>query len=114
MEQIEFLEEDLFGLRLACFSGVAQVLDQRPWVDLLLYVDRQDRDLEVLAVALVLALPDELRVQGRITRPEPLARLSVRNEPGQLGGREVRAVVIVLDRLDPGTGAAFLLVHGKI
>ena len=50
----------------AALARRAKVLDERERVDRLLDVDRDRQHLEVAAVLLVLALPDDLRVDGRI------------------------------------------------
>jgi hypothetical protein len=43
-----------------------ELLHERERIDRLADVDRDGRDFEVVRVLLVLALPDELRIQGRI------------------------------------------------
>ena len=73
----------------------AELLDERQRVDRLLDVDRDRRHLEVLAVLLVLALPDELRVERRVAWVAhdrgPL--LLGAGERLELGGRDIRAGV---------------------
>jgi hypothetical protein len=102
LDAVEVVEERQLRLRLAFLGGVSQILDQRLRMDLLLDVDRDDRDLERLAVLLVLSLPNELRVERRVPRvEESLRRLLLRaNELAQLFGRDVDALVLVLDGLD--------------
>src|SRR3972149_6027817 len=61
-------EEAELLLRAAALARGAELLDERARVDRLGDVDRDGGHLEVVAVLLVLALPDELRVEGRVTR----------------------------------------------
>ena len=83
------------------------VVDDRLRVNLLLDVDRHDGDGEVFAVLLVLALPDELRIERRIARVEHRLRrvFVVGHEVAQFLGGDVRALVLVADGFD-GRGAA--------
>ena len=71
-------------------------------MNLLLDVDRHDGDSEVFAVLLVLALPDQLRVERRIARVEHgLGReFFVGHEVAQFLGGDVGALVLVADGLD--------------
>ena len=101
-EAVEGLEQGQLGLVLGPGGGVAEVLDQDARIDLLLDVDRRRVGDEVLAVELVLALPDELRVERRVARVTDGDRLLElgRDEVLGVGGREVGALVGVGDRFD--------------
>ena len=86
-------------------ARLAQVLDDRLGADLLLDVDGDRRHDEILAVLLVLALPDELRVQRRVARVAEHLRpgLGLLGERAQLGGGDVHPVISgMLDGLDGG------------
>ena len=109
-EPVEGLEQRQLGLVLGPGGGAAQVLDQDPRVDLLLDVDRRRVGDEVLAVELVLALPDELRIERRVARVADLdGLLDLRgDELVRVGGREVRALVGVRDRIDRGWSCRLL------
>ena len=111
-EAVERLEQRQLGLVLAGLRGLAQVLDEHPRVDLLLDVDRRRVDHEVLAVVLVLALPDELRVERRVARVAQLGigcSTSGVDELLGVGGRQVGALVGVGDRLDRRRARRLLL-----
>ena len=101
-QPVEVVEERELRLLLPRLRRHAQVLDDDLRVDLLLDVDRHDRHGEVGAVLLVLALPDELRVERRVARIQHVLRCGfVRgDEIAQLLSRDVLARVLVLDRLD--------------
>ena len=81
-----------------------QVFDQGLGVDFFLDVDGEDRDGEVFAVLLVLALPDELRVERGIAGIEKGfgGGLVGRDEIAQLLGGDVGALVLVADGVDRG------------
>jgi hypothetical protein len=67
LQPVEVVEEGELGLVGSPAGGLAEVLDQRSGVDLLLDVDGDGDDLEVLGqVLLVLALPHQLRVEARV------------------------------------------------
>ena len=87
----------------------AHVLDDGLRVDLLLDVDGHGRHGQVAAVLLVLALPDELRVERRVARVEHgLGRVLVLgHEVAQLLGGDVGALVVVGEGGD-GSGGRFL------
>ena len=77
-------------------------VDDRLRVNLLLDVDRHDGDGEVFAVLLVLALPDQLRIERRVARIEHRLRgqFLVGHEVAQFLGGDVRALVLVADGFD--------------
>ncbi len=77
---------------------VRELIDDRLWVDLLLDVDRHDRHREILAVLLVFALPDQLRIERRVARIKHGLRrvLVVGHEIPQFLGGDVLALVLVL------------------
>ena len=83
-----------------------RVLDDRLRLNLLLDVDRHDGHGEVFAVLLVLALPDQLRVERRIARVEHGlgASFFVGHEVAQFLGGDVRALVLVADGFDFRSG----------
>src|ERR1700693_4459775 len=97
------------------FGCLTQVLDQRLRVDFFLNVDRDDGDGEVLAVLLVLAFPDELRIEGGVARVEHrLWRFFLAaNEFAELLRRDVDPLVLVLEGFDRLDGRASLLGGGS-
>ena len=76
-------------------------------VNLLLDVDRNDRDGQVLAVLVVLTLPHKLRVERRVTGIKHRLRrpLIIGHEVAKLLRRDVRPLLFVPDGVD------FLLGH---
>ncbi len=96
-------EEAELLLGLPALALGAELLDERERVDGLLDVDRDRGDLQVVAVLLVLALPDELRVEIRVPRVAhdrgPL--LLGAGERLELGGWDVGArLAVVRGRAD--------------
>ncbi|MDZ7711765.1 MAG: hypothetical protein U5L06_00940 [Rhodovibrio sp.] len=91
------------GLRLALGGGAAaQVLDDRLGVNLLLDVDRHGVDLQAAAVLLVLAAPDQLRVQVRFAAVE--LRVFVRVVAIAVLGHRRLALVLTDQPLQLGRG----------
>ena len=84
-------EEAELRLGLPALALGAQLLHERERIDGLLDVDRDRGDREVMAVLLVLALPDELRIEVRVPGVAhdrgPL--LLGAGERLELGGRDV-------------------------
>ena len=91
-DAVEVGEHIKLGVAVALALG-QQVGDDRPRVNLLLDVDRRHIHVEVAGVLLVLALPDQLRVQRRVARvAHHLGRgLIVGQEVAQFVGRDVLA-----------------------
>ena len=91
-----------------------QVLDQRLGVHLLLKIDRRRLDDEVGPVGYVLAAPDELRVQVRVTplelRTNRLAFLR-RKHGLKLGRRDACARVVMREGLNGGGGSCRIARH---
>src|SRR6266511_746644 len=94
-------EEAELLLRPAALALRPELLDEGERIDRLLDVDRDRGDLEVVAVLLVLALPDELRVErgiAGVAHDRGLLLLRA-GERLQLGGGDVRAGVAWVSRL---------------
>ena len=107
-------EEAELLLGLAALALRSELLNERQRVDRLADVDRDGRHLEVVGVLLVLALPDELRVERWIAgvahdRGPLLFRAGERLE---LGGRDVRAGLRRMGRRPDDRLRAHLLSHG--
>ena len=92
------------GLRASPRATLAQeIVDQHFWVDLFLDIERWGVNDEVAPVLLILAPPDELRVEVPIA---PIVRHTHRRlvlVPGdrlELGGRDVLPRVVVREGLD--------------
>src|SRR5690349_9698708 len=96
VDAVEVVEQRQLRLLLAYFRRVAQILDERLRVNLLLDIDGNDGYLEVARVLLVLALPHELRIERRVARiPHLRGRLLVLlDEAAQLLRRNVRPRVL--------------------
>ena len=105
VEAVEIVEQRQLGLLLSGLRRLAQVLDERLRMHLLLDVDRNDGHLERARILLVLPFPHELRIERRIARiAHRLRRLLVfRDEVAQLLGRNVDArIFLVANRRDLG------------
>ena len=91
---------------VAGLLDAGQVVDDRLRVNLLLDVDGHDGDGQVFPVLLVLALPDELRIERRVARIEHGlgGLLLLGHEVAQFLGGDVFALVLVADGLDGGGG----------
>ena len=106
LEPVEGVEERELRFVLPLRGSATQVLDEDAWVDLLLHVDRRRISNQVgrvgWVVARKLALPDELRVQRRVTRDDDVACLLDlrRDQLLRIGRWQVRALVTVLQRVD--------------
>ena len=85
------------------FRG-STAFDDDAGLDDFLDVDRDDVDFERFPVLLVLALPDELRVERRVAGIEHLRRLRlvVGDEVPEFLGRDVLALFLVPDGFDFG------------
>lgn len=103
LDPVEIVEEQC--LLWSIFLGFsAHLLDDRLRMNLLLDVDWHRRDFERLLILLILALPNQLRVERRIAGIEQTrefnglrALLIVSHEVPQLFGGNIRALVFVLD-----------------
>src|SRR3989304_3281819 len=95
----------LFNARQCLFDGLR--------VNLLLNINRHHRDGEVFGVLLVLALPDQLRVERRVTRVEHgLGRVFfISHKVAQLLSRDVGALVLVADGFDLRWNGLLVLCH---
>src|SRR5438067_548484 len=76
VEAVEIVEQRQLGLLLSGLRRVAQVLDERLRMHLLLDVDRNDGHLERARILLVLPFPHELRLERRLVPPSADPRCS--------------------------------------
>src|SRR5437773_6504551 len=105
VEVSEEVRNDLAGLLTPLSRPAQQVVDQHLGMDLLLDVERWRLDDEVAPVLLVLAAPDELRIEiavAPLVGGAPRLLRLLLNDGLVLGGRDVLALrLLVLEGLDP-------------
>src|SRR5438094_1316554 len=108
VEVSEEIWNDLAGLLAPLSRPAQQVVDQHLGMDLLLDVERWRLDDEVAPVLLVLAAPDELRIEiavAPLVGGTPRFLRLLLNDGLVLRGRDVLALrLLVLEGLDPLAG----------
>lgn len=89
---------------MACglLGGLAEFLDNGGGTDLLLDVDGNGRNRQLLPILLILPLPHQLRVQGRVARIQRIIRpiLLMNKEIPILNRRIILPLVLVFGVVD--------------
>ncbi|MDR2725610.1 MAG: hypothetical protein LBC90_06020 [Candidatus Adiutrix sp.] len=95
------------GRDIVFFHAPQQFVNQGLGVDFFLNINWQERDFQIPPVLFILALPNQLRVQGRVAGIAEMPGCFGRQKIPQFLGRDILASVLMTERSDSRSGYFF-------